>query len=148
MNHIIIGINPGKTSALACISLDGKVLLLASSKNDGAEWFVEFAKNAGSPVMVACDKKRSTHMASKLASIFDAIIFNPSLDINLVRKRELARGITTGNFHERNALVSALNAYKRFENKLNQAGRYAQENLADNDLIKTMVLKNIPCMKQ
>ncbi len=139
MKHLIVGIDAGKTAAVACIDLNGKVVKLATGRFVGLDWFVDVIKGAGQPVMVSGDKKRPTQLAEKISTAFDAVLFVPGSDISVEKKRNLL-DVKFDNLHERDALASAMMAYA---GKLRQAERQARESTtgADADLVKAMVIK-------
>jgi hypothetical protein len=142
MKHIIAGIDPGKHAAVACIDLDGKVVHLATGLFVGTEWLVGQIGRAGSPVVIASDKKRPDDTPKKIAAIFGAVLFSSDYDISVKRKHELARIHKVGTAHERDALSAAITAYNSYKNKLNQAGSFAKKNgIGDMDMVKAMVIK-------
>lgn len=142
MKHLIVGIDAGKTAALACIDLSGNVVKLATGRFVGFEWFLNEIKSVGQPVMISGDKKRPTLLAEKLSTAFDAVLFVPGNDISVEKKRNLAEA-EVENLHERDALASAMIAYSAYAGKLRQAERQAKERApgADADLVKAMVIK-------
>ncbi|MCL5427790.1 MAG: DUF460 domain-containing protein [Candidatus Marsarchaeota archaeon] len=142
MRHIIVGIDPGKTSAIACLDLNGRPVMLRTGRHAGLEWFVGLIHEAGSPAVVACDKRNADHTASRLAAIFDAVLFSPREDIRVAKKDELRRAMKTRNHHERDALTAAVTAYNAFANKLNQVEHLSRTNgIDDIDTVKALVLK-------
>lgn len=143
MRHVIVGIDPGKTSAIACIDLDGRVVLLASKRFAGLTWFVASARGAGSPVVIASDKKRPVDTVSKIAAIFDAVLFVPESDISVSKKKAVQReDESVENLHQRDALTAARVAYNHYSNKLKQAERLAREKgSTEIDEVKAMVIR-------
>ena len=140
MKHLIVGIDPGKTAAIACLDLDGNVAKLATGRFAGLQWFVDVLKETGLPVVVACDKQRADSLVEKLAAIFDAVLFVPETDISVDKKKNLtARRFS--NPHERDALAAAATAYNAYAGKLRQAGRIAREKNAEAERIKALVIK-------
>ncbi len=108
----------------------------------GIDWFVGSIREAGSPVVIACDKKNADETASKLAAIFDAVLFTPKDDISVSRKKEIMRLMGANNLHERDALMAAMTAYNAYANKLNQVEHLSRQNgIDDIDTVKALVLK-------
>ena len=126
MKHLIVGIDAGKTAAVACIDLNGKVVKLATGRFVGLEWFVDVIKGVGQPVMVSGDKKRPTQLAEKISTAFDAVLFVPGSDMSVEKKRSMLEA-DFDNLHERDALASAMMAYNAYAGKLSQAERQARE---------------------
>ncbi len=142
MKHIVVGVDPGKTCAIACLDLNGKLVSLETMRFGGLEWFVSSIRKAGSPVVIACDKKKADETVSKLAAIFDAVLFTPKEDISVSRKKDIMRMIKMGSLHERDALMAAVTAYNTYANKLNQVEHMSRENGINNiDAVKALVLK-------
>ncbi len=142
MNHIIVGVDPGKRAAVACLDLEGKPVYVGSGTFVGLEWFVERIRSAGTPVIIASDKKNPNKLSTKLSAIFGAILFSSNSDISVERKQEVARKYKLSILHERDAMSAAVAAYNSFQNKLNQAQVFArQHNVSDADQLKAMVFK-------
>ena len=142
MDHVIVGIDTGKTSAIACLDLHGNMRKLATAKSAGLPWFVENIREAGIPIVISSDKKRSHGTVRKLASIFNCVLFAPKEDIQVSRKNEEMHAYKVGSIHERDAVSAAKAAYNRYSNKLNQAERLAKLSNADPDMVKAMVIKH------
>lgn len=136
--HIIAGVDGGKTAAIACIDLNGRIVRLETGRFVGVSWFAEIINETGVPVIIASDKQKPDNIAKRLSTMFHAILFAPKEDISSEKKTELAKG--TRNLHERDALVAAKLAYFAYANKLNQASRHAKEHGADEDKVKALVI--------
>ncbi|MEM0201192.1 MAG: DUF460 domain-containing protein [Candidatus Micrarchaeaceae archaeon] len=142
MQYIIVGIDTGKTSSIACIDLNGHILTTDTMSYVGINWFVDKIKNIGSPVIIATDKKRANSTVAKIASIFDSVLFTPKLDISVDKKEPFLSIKTISNLHERDAITAAFAAYNKYSNKLNQIERMAKEkNIKNIDEIKALVIK-------
>jgi len=141
MNHIIVGIDTGKTSAIACMDLHGNITSLHTAKSLGIPWFVEKIRESGVPVVISGDKKRSQDTVRKLASIFNCVLFAPKEDIPVWRKNEELSTCKVNSIHERDALSAARAAYNKYSNKLGQAERLAKLSHADPDTVKAMVIR-------
>ncbi len=138
----MVGVDTGKTAALACIDLDGNVICLDTARFAGLGWFVDRISKAGIPVVIAGDKARSNPTAGKIATIFDSVLFTPSSDISVRRKNEMLGLHPAGNVHERDALSAALTAYNSYRNKLGQTERRAKEKrFGDVDGLKALVIR-------
>jgi predicted RNase H-like nuclease (RuvC/YqgF family) len=143
MQHIIVGIDPGKTAAIACLDLNGRELYLSYGRFVGVDWFVDKIKSIGVPIIIASDKKNSSSMVDKIAAIFGCQVFSPSRDISTAKKKEfISASYNAENLHERDALAAAMTAYYAYANKLKQAERIAREKgINDVDKVKSMVVK-------
>ncbi len=140
MAHIIVGIDPGKTSAIACLALDGRLILAVHKSGAGLEWMVSQIREIGTPSVIATDKKRPSSIARKLNSIFNSRLVFPQNDISIEEKRRMSKGTGIKNPHERDAYSAALKAYNAMANKLNQAEHISREmKVYDTDSIKAKV---------
>ncbi|MGC8710683.1 MAG: DUF460 domain-containing protein [Candidatus Micrarchaeia archaeon] len=142
IKYLIIGIDPGKTAAIACIDLKGGIVCLASERLAGYKWFVETIKKHGVPVLVAFDKKSPDSLVRKISATFGAAIYVPKGDMAVAKKKKVSADSSISNLHERDALASALSAYYAYANKFNQAERLAREKgYSEIEYIKAMVVK-------
>lgn len=140
MAHIIVGIDPGKTSAIACLTFDGKLIMASHRANAGLEWMVSKIREIGVPSVIAIDKKNPSAMAKKLNSIFNSRLVMPEKDISMKEKRRMSKDAGISNPHERDAYSAALKAYHAMANKLNQAEHISRVmNVNDTDSIKAKV---------
>ncbi|MEM3177713.1 MAG: DUF460 domain-containing protein [Candidatus Micrarchaeaceae archaeon] len=141
MSYIIVGIDPGKTAAIACLTLDGRVAYLDYGISVGTDWFVERINRVGTPIIVASDKKKVGKTISKISAIFGAVLYAPEADISVEKKKDASKGINLENIHERDALAAAKTAYNVYANKLRQADRIAKEKNIEAEAIKAQVIK-------
>jgi len=140
--YLIVGIDPGKTAAIACLDMQGRLLFLSSKKLAGIGWFVDTVKTIGTPVIISFDKKNSGKTIRKLAAIFGAKVYLPKSDVSVDKKKKMTENVNISNLHERDALVSAMMAYNAHANKFKQAERLAKErNFDKRDYLKALVVK-------
>ncbi len=142
MTHIIVGIDTGKTSAVACIDLDGNLVYLAHKRNAGIGWIINAIRHAGTPILIANDKHmRSSAIIKKVNAAFNAMLYAPKKDISQDDKKHFAKRMEIGNQHERDAYISARKAYNAHANKLNQVAKIARKNnFEDIDAMKAKVI--------
>ena len=108
---MIVGFDPGTTCAIAVINLEGKLVFMESFKG-GVPEAIEKVRSAGTPVLVASDK-RQMEGVEKLAAAFSAVAFFPDHDLSVREKQEMTRGYPCRDSHERDALSAALYAYRK-----------------------------------
>lgn len=121
---LIIGIDPGNTSAIAALDLDGELVLLESRLEFAPEDIIQRAIDVGKPVVVSCDKQKMPSTVEKIASSLGAEKFEPEKDLSRQRKREL--GGKGENSHEKDAYASAMHALKDMRKqvrKINEKSR-------------------------
>ncbi len=110
--EIIVGVDPGLTTAFAVLDLEGNILAVESAKTVGINWAIERVAEFGKPFIVAGDRARGGEALRKIAASFGAELFLPERDVEVEKKIELAKGEELRNQHERDALAAALLAYR------------------------------------
>lgn len=142
MKHIIVGVDPGKTSAIACLSLDGSLIMSAHAVSAGMPWVLDRIMETGTPSIIATDRKVPGEAVRKINAAFSSRLFIPSKDISTMEKRDLARRVGIKNPHERDAYAAAVKAYRSYANKLNQAEHITRDSgTADSDSIKAKIIQ-------
>ncbi|MFB6144767.1 MAG: DUF460 domain-containing protein [Candidatus Nanohaloarchaea archaeon] len=120
--HLIVGVDPGATSAVAAYNLEGELVLLESGKEFSKQEIIKQLVRTGKPVVVGCDKKKMPATVEKIASSVGAEKFEPEEDLDTVKKRELGKG---KNSHEEDASASARHAYNQMRKNIRKIGRIA-----------------------
>ena len=110
-DHVLVGVDPGTTTAAAVVSLDGEVLDRFSSRTadtgDVVEWLVE----RGRPVLVAADVTPMPETVEGFRRSFDAAGWTPDADLPVDEKLHRTREASYDNDHERDATAAALFAF-------------------------------------
>ncbi|QAU13410.1 DUF460 domain-containing protein [Halorubrum sp. BOL3-1] len=121
-DRVIVGIDPGTTTAAAVVGLDGTVHALYSSRTadtaDVTEWIVE----QGRPIIVAADVEPMPETVEKFRRSFDAAEWRPTTDLPVDEKLHRTREASYANDHERDALAAALYAYDDHEDQFERIG--------------------------
>ncbi|MFB6241831.1 MAG: DUF460 domain-containing protein [Candidatus Nanosalina sp.] len=115
MKPLIIGVDPGSTSAVAMIDFEGELVELESGKNFPPREIIQEIVDTGKPVVVASDKEKTPSKVEKIANSVGARNFSPEEDLGQERKRRLGDG---DNSHEKDAVTSARHAYKQLRPKI------------------------------
>ncbi|MGC8567889.1 MAG: DUF460 domain-containing protein [Candidatus Micrarchaeia archaeon] len=139
--HIIVGIDVGKTEAVACISLNKQLLYVGHKDSINFEWLVSQIRNVGTPSIIAYDRSKTTEIVRKVAASFNARIFIPDSNLSIEEKRTIANKVGIKNPHERDAYASAIKAYNSIANKLNQSDHMAKVYNKNSDYVKAMVIR-------
>jgi len=149
MQPLIVGIDPGTTTAYAIIDINGEIIKVSSSKFwDFSDLLLEIIKY-GKPLIVGTDKKISPNLIRKFSMKTGAKIISPEKDLTNYEK------IKTGNDHESDALASSFFAYEKLlplikkidsflekENKLELKEQIFSMLMTDSGLsIKTALMK-------
>jgi len=119
-DRVIVGIDPGTTTAAAVVGLDGTVHALYSSRTadtaDVTEWIIE----QGRPIIVAADVEPMPETVEKFRRSFDAAGWRPTTDLPVDEKLHRTRETNYDNDHERDALAAALYAYDDHEDQFDR----------------------------
>ncbi len=110
-DRVIVGIDPGTTTGVAIVSLDGRVLETYSSRTDDTAAVTEWIIEHGRPVIVAADVYPMPETVEKFRRSFDAAGWNPNSDIPVDEKLHRTREESYENDHERDAMAAALYAF-------------------------------------
>ena len=117
---LIAGIDPGSTSAVAAINLEGEEVLLESRREFSRHEIIESLVETGFPVVVTSDQREMPETVEKIASSFGARKFEPENNLSRSRKQKLGKG---KNSHEKDAYASALHAYKSLKKTITKINR-------------------------
>ena len=115
--YLIVGIDPGTTTAVAALDLDGNLLHLASSRQMNMGDVVESLYRVGKPLIIASDVQEMPHSVEKIRRAFSAVAYTPKQDVSVETKVELTAAFPYGNDHERDALSAALDAHRQYRHK-------------------------------
>ncbi len=108
---LIVGIDPGTTSAYAILDVDRRILHLHSGRELGASKIIQEVHPFGKVVMVASDRARAPSLVENIATKFGAKVYTPPYDLPVDEKRKLASKSLAQNAHEMDALAAALSAH-------------------------------------
>lgn len=115
--YLIVGIDPGTTTAVAALDLDGNLLHLVSSRQMAMSDVIESLYKVGKPLIIATDVQEMPYSVEKIRRAFSAIAFVPKQDVSVDTKVELTAPFEYANDHERDALSAALDAYRQYRHK-------------------------------
>jgi predicted RNase H-like nuclease (RuvC/YqgF family) len=115
--YLIVGIDPGTTTALAALDLDGNLLHLASSRQMAMSDVIESLYKVGKPLIIATDVQEMPYSVEKIRRAFSAIAFVPKQDVSVETKVEMTAPFEYANDHERDALSAALDAFRQYRHK-------------------------------
>lgn len=144
---LIVGVDSGRTRAIAIMNLNGELLSIRSGKELDRRTIISEIIRYGTPVIVACDRARPGNLVKKIASAFDAKLVHPSKNLSVKKKRKLvsdlspdANSFKVGNTHERDALASAVFALKLFRKLFYKIDCRSPPEVKDT--VKELVLKH------
>ncbi len=166
---IIVGLDPGLTVGLAILDLSGEILDVTSFKEVSRADITRYIIDYGKTVLVATDVQNPPKMVKKMASSLNSKIFSPYRDLAVNAKKELVdeflsqqeqhlpipksgddNRIIPQNAHERDALASAIQAFKKYQKKFEQIERRTHKleltpKMVDD--VKIMVINEFPITK-
>ena len=112
---LIVGIDPGTTSAYALLDLYGNLIKLKSSKLLNLSTIIEEITNEGKVIIVGCDVSHVPDFVSKLAAKLNAVVVKPDFDFKVGLKQRMTKEFKVKDDHQRDALAAALNAFSEFK---------------------------------
>ena len=114
-DRVLVGIDPGTTTAVAIVGLDGQVLDTLSTRTADTAAVIEWIIERGRPVVVAADVAGMPSTVEKIRRSFSAAGWTPERDLPVDEKQHRTRDEGYENDHERDALAAALFAFDDFE---------------------------------
>lgn len=133
LKSLIVGIDPGTTTGIAVLDLNGNILALRSGKEISRRDIIRYISQFGSAVMIATDVTPLPKFVEKVATTFKALIFLPQKSLKVVDKKELVTdflkksNIKVSDAHIRDALACALKSYLSFQNTFEKIQKKIQE---------------------
>lgn len=115
--YLIVGIDPGTTTAFAALDLDGNLLHLKSSRQMTMSDVIEALYKVGKPLVIASDVQEMPFSVEKIRRSFSAIAYTPKQDVSVETKVELTGPFEYTNDHERDALSAALDAFRHYRHR-------------------------------
>ena len=149
LKPIIVGLDPGITTGIAVLDLNGRVIYLDSSKTFDRGSLLEAILEHGKPVIIAVDVPEPPESVRKMASLTGALLYTPPGELSVVEKRGLAQkalnGLLPEDSHQRDALAAAYKAYLSLRNKLGHVESQLKKigiNV-DSSTVKEAVIKGV-----
>ena len=116
-DRVVVGIDPGTTTAVGVASLDGKILDRYSSRTADTAEVTEWIIERGRPVIIAADVTPMPETVEKIRRSFDAAGWIPPSDLPIDEKLHRTREYEYDNDHERDAMAAALYAVDNHEDQ-------------------------------
>jgi len=120
MQPLLIGIDQGVTLAYAILDLNGNILKIKSIKHLGIKRLIKEILDFGIPIVVGTDVSPPPAFVKSFASSFGARLISPEKSITVLNKKKTTKNLISliKNEHERDALFSALLAFKSIKKLL------------------------------
>lgn len=103
---LIIGIDPGTTTAWSIFDVEGNLLQIGSQKGIGLDELIRIIHSFGKVYAVGCDKKHVPGFILAFARKLGCKIISPKEDMTKEHKHDLAKEYDTENHHELDAVAS------------------------------------------
>ena len=141
---LIVGIDPGITTAYAVLDIDLNLIGVRSSKQLDLNQLISNISGLGKVILVGTDKAKIPHLVEDFSAKFGANIANPKEDLGVEEKKSIAANFIVENEHQADALASALFAYKSIKSLLDKIDHFVEENKKQNirNKIKELVILN------
>ena len=143
LRYLIVGLDPGTTTGIAAVDLDGNLVLLTSSRQMTMSDIVEELYRAGKPLIVASDVQQMPYSVEKIRRAFNAIPYTPKQSLSVEAKYDLTAPFSYTNDHERDSLSAALDAYRSLQNKFRNIAKRVGPGF-DLDEVRARVLRGQP----
>ena len=138
---VVVGVDPGTTTGLGLVGLDGRVLDVWSSRTadtaDVIEWIIEH----GRPIVVAADVTPMPETVEKIRRSFNAAEWVPATDLPVDEKLHRTREAAYDTDHERDALSAALFAHDEHAEQIERVIRKVPRDL-DHEEVVARVLRD------
>ncbi len=125
----IVGIDPGTTSAVAVLDLDGNLVAYKSSKNFSKDQIIQFIISNGKPLIIGTDVSPIPSLIEGIASNMGAIPCVPPDDLQAAYKDRLTAPFDIGSVdaHTEDALAAAEYAYREYGDQLDDLRDRAED---------------------
>lgn len=139
---LIVGIDPGITTAYAVLDIEGKLLKSNSSKQFGLNQIISETTELGKVVLVGTDKSKIPNLVYLFAAKLGARAAVPGEDLKVDEKRKMASGFKAEDIHQADALAAALFAFKSTKPLLDKIDLYSKKCKKEGikDRIKELVI--------
>ena len=112
---LIVGIDPGTTTAYAVLDIEGNLLHLYSSKQLDLNSLISETIKLGKVVLVGTDKVKVPSLIEAFATKLGAKTISPDEDLKVEEKRRMTSNHNFANEHQQDALASALFVCKQIK---------------------------------
>ncbi|MFB6171008.1 MAG: DUF460 domain-containing protein [Haloarculaceae archaeon] len=120
---VLVGIDPGTTTAAAVVDLDGEVLDVLSTRTATTADVIEWVIARGRPIVVAADVTPMPETVEKIRRSFTAARWTPNSDLPVDEKQHRTREEGYDNDHERDAMAAALFAFDAHQDQFARIAR-------------------------
>ncbi|XGI83707.1 DUF460 domain-containing protein [Halorutilales archaeon Cl-col2-1] len=138
-DYVIVGMDPGTTTAVGVVGLDGEILNVVSTRTSDISEIIEWIVERGRPVVVAADVTPMPDTVEKVRRSFDAAGWKPDEDLRVNHKQRVTSEYSYDNDHERDAVAAALFAFDEYDERFERISRKVPPGLEDGEVIRRVV---------
>src|SRR3989344_1344841 len=144
MQPLIVGIDPGTTTAYAALTLSGELIKVESSKRFDPKTLIAVVSKYGQPIIVGCDKAEVTSFVRRFATQFCARVVKPKQDLTVRDKKTVVGKRKVKNDHECDALASAILSHRKYQPLFEKIEAYLQHQGKKQyaEALKVLLVKN------
>ena len=136
---LIVGIDPGTTTGLGMLDLEGNLVKSHSGRGMSVSDIVEMIAKYGKPMIIATDVRPIPGTVEKIRRSFNAIPGEPDESLSSEYKINLARPYGYNNDHERDAIAASAHVFRRHKNKFEEIRKRIPPGIdADKVIIRVM----------
>ena len=154
MRPLIIGIDPGTTSAFAALDFNFSLLLTVSKRDFSMSEMISSIICLGDPLIIGTDKKEIPSFIKSISQKFGAKVITPRYDLKKGEKKRIVHNYHfsrfTKNAHETDALASAIYAFNEYKPLIKKIRTHLEKeekiNLLD-DIFELVILEEVSIHK-
>jgi predicted RNase H-like nuclease (RuvC/YqgF family) len=134
-DRVLVGVDPGTTTAVALVGLDGHVLDVTSTRTADTSEVIEWIIERGRPVLVAADVHPMPNTVEKIRASFDAPGWAPDSDLPVDEKQHRTREEGYDDDHQRDAMAAALFAHDAHADRIERATTETPPELDEGEVV-------------
>ena len=125
---LVIGIDPGTTSAYAVFDINKNLIKKDYSKEHNISRIISEVMKLGKPLLVGSDKNPPSNFVAEFATKTGSELIWPDKDLLVEEKKGLSKDFVYSNPHELDAISSALFVFKRLSALFTKLDIFVKEN--------------------
>lgn len=137
---LIVGIDPGTTTGLGMLDLEGNLVKSHSGRGMSVSDTVEMIASYGKPLIIATDVRPMPGTVEKIRRSFNATPGEPDESLSSEYKINLAKPYGYSNDHERDAIAASVHMFRRHRNRFEEIRKRTPHGI-DADEVIVRVLK-------
>ncbi len=123
---LIVGIDPGMTTAYALLDINGSFIFSKSAKELDLKQLLSEIYSHGKVIAVGTDKAKLPGLVAEFSSKTGAKAFFPREDLRVLEKKEATKSHPVHDAHEMDALAAALFAYHELKPLLMKVEKFCE----------------------